>query len=166
MNPHLEDREEQPYVSIAIEANLQEWGKVNALIPELFTWLGDREPAGAPFFRHRVIGGMEERFELEVGIPVVRPTEPDGRVQAGSKPAGTYAVLMHEAHPDTIVNSHQALLTWAEEHGIELSRTNEAWDALFESYLTNPEEEPNPTKWRTELAYLTTPTAALPGSAT
>lgn len=154
MNPHLEHREEQPYASIAIKANFQEWGAVNALIPELFTWLGAREPAGAPFFRHRVIGGMEERFELEVGIPLTAPIAGDGRVQAGSKPAGTYVVLTHEGHPDTIANSHVALVEWAAEQGLELAKTGESWDALFESYLTNPEEEPTPEKWRTELAYL------------
>jgi effector-binding domain-containing protein len=155
MDPTLEQRHEQPYASIAISANFQEWGAVNALIPELLAWLGDREPAGAPFFRHRVIGGMTERFELEVGIPVTDPVTGDGRVQAGSKPAGTYVVLTHEAHPDSIAASHAALVRWADEHGIELARTGAAWDALFESYLTNPEEEPNQDRWRTELAYLT-----------
>jgi effector-binding domain-containing protein len=154
MDPHLEHREEQPYASIAIKANFQEWGAVNALIPELLAWQGAREPAGPPFFRHRVIGGMEERFELEVGIPVTDPFTGDGRIQPGAKPAGTYVVLMHEAHPDTIANSHVALVKWAEEQGIELAKTGQAWEALFESYLTNPEVEPNPEKWQTELAYL------------
>jgi effector-binding domain-containing protein len=154
MTPRLEHRDEQPYASIAVKANFQEWGTVNALIPELLAWQGDREPVGAPFFRHRVIGGMEERFELEVGIPVLTSFTGDGRIQPGTKPAGTYAVLTHEGHPDTIATSHLSLVTWAAQQGWELSRTGEAWDALFESYLNNPKEEPAPEKWRTELAYL------------
>jgi len=156
MEPTLHTRAEQPYVSIPIKANFTEWGQVNALIPELLGWLGTtREPAGAVFFRHRVIGGMAERFELEVGIPLAQPTTGDTRVQAGAKPAGTYVVLMHEGHPDTIADSHLKLAKWAETNGVALAKTGEAWDALFESYLTNPEQEPDPTKWQTELAYLT-----------
>lgn len=155
MEPTLRTRAEQPYVAIPVKANFTEWGQVNALVPELIEWLGSREPAGAVFFRHRVIGGMEERFELEVGIPVAEPTTGDTRVHSGAKPAGTYVVLMHEGHPDTIADSHRKLVEWAEEKGVELARTGTTWDALFESYLTNPKEEPDPTKWQTELAYLT-----------
>ncbi len=156
MTPELETRPAQPYVSIPVTANFQEWGQVNALVPELYTWLGDREPAGAPFYRYYVIGGMTDRFELEVGIPVRTPLPGDERVRPGAKPAGTYAVLTHEGHPDGIAETHLTLVEWAAAQDVRLAKTNTRWEALFESYLTNPEDEPDMTRWRTELAYLVT----------
>lgn len=154
MEPTLEARPEQPYASIPVKATFREWGKVNALVPELFTWLGDTEPAGAPFYRYRVIGSSEEQFDLEVGLPLTASTKGTDRIRPGVRPAGTYAVLIHEGHPDGIAEAHLALVKWAEDNGIELAKTGDVWEALFESYLTKPEEEPDMNNWRAELAYL------------
>jgi effector-binding domain-containing protein len=155
MEPTLETRPEQPYASIPVKATFREWGEVNALVPELFAWLGDTPPAGAPFYRYHVIGGHEDQFDLEVGLPLTSPTRGTARIRPGSKPAGTYAVLVHEGHPDTIANTHLALVKWAADNDIELAKKDNTWEALFESYLTNPEEESDLNNWRTELAYLT-----------
>lgn len=162
--PKPEQRSEQPYVSIPIKATLREWGQVNALVEETLGWLGRNgtPPAGAPFFRHRVIGSMDEKFELEVGFPLAEPVPGDGRVVAGAKPAGTYVVLMHDGHPDGISNSHLELIRWAEGAGITLAKSDNAgttvWEAMFESYLTNPDDEPDLNRWQTELVYLVSST--------
>ncbi|MCT2584205.1 GyrI-like domain-containing protein [Actinophytocola gossypii] len=152
----FQQRSEQPYVSIPARATLREWGTVNALVPEVYGWLAARDiaPAGALFYRHKIVGGMDEPFEVEVGVPVAAPVEGDGRVLAGAKPAGRYAVRMHRGHPDRIVETHQALLAWAEEQGFPAARDGEAWVGVYESYLTDPEDEPDPVKWETEVAYL------------
>lgn len=156
MEPTLEHRAAQPYAAIPIKASLREWGGVNALEEETLTWLraNGREPAGAPFFRYRVIGGMDERFELEVGFPVSTPITADGRVLAGSKPEGTYLVTVHEGHPDQIADTHLSLIRWAAAKGIQPAKEHDVWEAMFESYETDPEDEPDPANWRTEIAYL------------
>ena len=155
----FEERAEQPYVAIPIRATLREWGSVNALVPEVYGWLAARNtaPAGALFYRHRVVGGMDEKFEVEVGVPVATRVEGDGRVVAGAKPGGRYAVRMHRGHPDGIAETHLALVAWATEQGFPPVRDGEIWVGMFESYLTDPEDEPNPDKWATELAYLVSP---------
>ena len=154
--PTVLERTEQPYVAIPIEATLREWGEVNALIPEVLAWLGERgiAPAGALFYRHRVIGGFDEKFSVEVGFPVAEPVEGDGRVVAGAKPAGRYVVATHHGHPDGIAQSHLALVDWAGRQAVPLAKEGDVWGGLFESYLSDPEVEPDPAKWETELAYL------------
>lgn len=155
----FEERAEQPYVAIPARATLREWGSVNALVPEVFGWLAARNiaPAGALFYRHRVVGGMDEKFEVEVGVPVATPVEGDGRVVVGAKPGGRYAVRMHRGHPDGIAETHLALVAWATEQGFPPVRDGETWVGMFESYLTDPEDEPDPNRWETELAYLVSP---------
>lgn len=159
--PTLQDRAVQPYVSIRTQANFTEWGGVNALVPEVLDWLkrNDAEPAGPPFYRYHVIGGMADRFDLEVGFPVAAPMAGDDRVIAGALPAGRYLVLAHQGHPDSIAGSHAALVDWAEQHGIELTGSADRlrWGVMYESYQTDPANEPDPNRWTTELAYLTKP---------
>jgi effector-binding domain-containing protein len=154
--PTVLERTEQPYVAIPIRATLREWGEVNALVPEVYGWLAARgiTPAGAVFYRHLVVGGFDEKFSVEVGVPVAEPVEGDGRVQAGAKPAGRYVVAVHHGHPDGIAQSHRALVAWAEREGVPLAKDGEVWGGMYESYRTDPAVEPDPTKWETELAYL------------
>ena len=154
--PTVLERTEQPYVAIPIRATLREWGEVNALVPEVYGWLAARgiAPAGAVFYRHHVIGGVDEKFSVEVGVPVAEPVEGDGRVLAGAKPAGRYVVDVHHGHPDGIAKAHLALVDWAARHDVPLAKDGDVWGGLFESYLSDPEVEPDLGKWETELAYL------------
>lgn len=157
IEPRVEHRAEQPTAGIRMRATLGEWGEVNALGPEVLTWLAARGsgPAGAPYYRYRVIGGFEDKFDVEVGYPVAAPVTGDDRVLAGVLPAGDYVVADHVGHPDGIEESHLALVAWAEEQGIVLAKDGEVWETMFESYQTDPDDEPDPNKWRTELVYLT-----------
>ncbi|OLT32639.1 hypothetical protein BJF79_35875 [Actinomadura sp. CNU-125] len=144
------------YAGVPIGVTLAEWGRANALVPEIYGWLAQRgiTPGGGPVYRYRTIGDTERPFELEVGVPVAAPVEGDGRVLARTLPEGAYAVLLHEGHPDGLGEAHRALRAWAEGEGHFLDRDGDAWAAVYESYLTDPAQEPDLNKWRTELAYL------------
>ncbi|WP_152365532.1 GyrI-like domain-containing protein [Microlunatus speluncae] len=155
--PRVEDRSEQPYVSIRTRANFTEWGGVNALIGEVQDWLAARElaPAGPPLYRYHLIGNLTDRFDVEVGFPVAAPVAGDERVITGALPAGRYLVLEHRGHPDSIGGSHAALVDWAEAHGVALTGSPDRlrWGLMFESYVTDPAEVPEPGQWVTELVY-------------
>lgn len=158
--PRIEVRAEQPCVSIPIRVALREWGRANALVPEVFGWLQHRgiAPGGPLFYRYRVIGGADEEFHLEVGVPLAEPVAGDGRVAAGRVPGGSYAVLTHHGHPDRIRESFAVLEEWARRRGIAWAVRDVAgrtvWDGRFEFYLTDPAVQPDPRRWSTQIAYL------------
>lgn len=161
--PSLERREQRYYAGIPIRASLSEWYRVNALVPEIYEWLARNGivPLGGPVYRYRTIGDHEREFDLDVGVPTAGPVTGDGRVHAGILPAGRYAVMIHHGHPDQQVRSHEALQAWVKAQGLAFALAgangtggDEVWTARCESYLTNPAEEPDLTKWSTELAYL------------
>jgi effector-binding domain-containing protein len=158
--PQVEVRAAQKYIAIPIEANLNEWKKVNTLIKEVFEWLDQKslQPNGAPFFRYWIIGDKYEKFKLEVGVPIRRSVEGDERVIVNTIPAGKYAVLVHTGHPDRIHNSLKLLEEWAVKRGFEWAKdmedNKEIWSGRFEFYLTDPAVEPNLENWSTEILYL------------
>lgn|SRR5690625_5205829 len=159
--PNIQKVEEKrPYVSIPIEVTLKEWNKATALVGKVLAWTAKKKVdiAGAPFFKYRVIGDMDRKFSIEVGVPVSNVVEGDGRVIAGFIPAGSYVSLVHDGHPDQIRASHQAVEDWANQQGLEwdISKDKdekEVWGGRFEFYLSNPVEQPDPNKWSTLLQY-------------
>jgi effector-binding domain-containing protein len=159
--PVLEDRAARPYAAIPISASLARWGEVNALVPEMFAWLAERDlpPAGPPFYRYWVAGDHEREFRLEVGVPVAEPVQGDGRVIPGTIPAGRYLVAVHHGHPDRLFRFIGEVDKWAADHGVRWdTRTVNGEEILggrFDFWLTDPAHSPDPETWSTELAYLT-----------
>src|SRR5581483_12451225 len=101
--PTVVVRPPQPYVGVKTTIAMNEIGTfADRVFPELFGWLGQRgiAPAGAPFFRyHRFADGQ---LEMEAGVPVGAPAAGDGRVEAGTLPAGRYASLVHTGSYDQL----------------------------------------------------------------
>ncbi|RNF39475.1 GyrI-like domain-containing protein [Planococcus salinus] len=158
--PIIEKRIEQPYVGIPIYATLLDWDKVNALISEIFDWLDrkDIEPVGPPFYRYWVIGGIDENYELEVGVPVERMVTGNSRIIASSIPGGSYVTAKHRGHPDLLEYSLEVLEQWSKREELEFDKRwegeDEIWTGRFEFYLTDPDEEPDLDKWEIEIAFL------------
>lgn len=157
--PEIEQRSEQQYVAIRTTAAMGQIGEAAApLIGEVFGWLASHgiEPSGPPLFRYLAID-MENELELDVGVPVAQRVPADGRVRARSLPAGTYVTAMYTGPYDGVMDATSELLAWAEQQGVvwdsEPTTNGEAWGARVEFYLTDPEEEPDPGKWETLLAF-------------
>jgi effector-binding domain-containing protein len=155
--PKLEDRNEQHYVGIRTQVTMQELGTViPQLLGEVFAWLGKQgiAPAGAPFIRYLVID-MEALLDIEMGVPVASTLSGDGRVSAGVLPAGRYASLVYTGI-DNGIKANWALLKWGAEKGLVwdswVAEKGDGFGARIESYLSDPEKEPDPAKWETEVA--------------
>jgi effector-binding domain-containing protein len=77
--------------------------------------------------------------------------------RAGTLPAGRFAIMTHTGSPDTLVAATAKLLDWAEARGLawDISQTDagEHWGCRLELYLTNPAEQPDASKWQTQLAF-------------
>lgn len=158
--PHIRKEATRHYVYTPIQVTLREWGKANALFPELFGWMAERNIpfAGAPFIRFRMIGDMEIPYDIEVGVPVDSPIEGDARTLPGILPAGEYVVYTHVGHPDELEGAHDIIKDWARKTGHTLAHkvANDriVWTCMTEAFLTDPSVEPDHTKWVTEVAYL------------
>ena len=172
--PALEQRAAQPVVLIPITVTMAQWGQANALVPELFAWLGQRglTPAGPLFYRYLIVGDLgvdgDAPFRLEIGIPVARAVEGDDRVVSGEIPAGTYATITHHGHPDQLEQTCGRLEAWAAQEDITFATTDEGyddvWGGRYEFFLTDPDVEPDLNNWKIEVAYLVDERSAQQGA--
>lgn len=152
------------YVGIPITAHLSEFGAPegpNAMIPHVYQWLADREvvPQGGPLYIYRYVGMPDEPLDLTVAVPVAEPVKPTSGFVLGSLPAGTYIVGRHLGAPDQIPDSHAKVQQWAEqnEYRLDVLRNDDGtlWTGHAEHFLTDPTEEPDASKWITELLFKT-----------
>jgi len=158
--PEIVTRAEQPYVAIRGHVSMAELGAFAVRTGEVFAWLGSRglTPAGPPFLKYNVIDMMRQ-LEVENGVPLTAPVENtgDGEVISGVLPAGRYATVTHVGHPSELAGTTKALLDWAAARGLtwDMSpgETGERWGSRLEFYLTDPREEPDMSKWITQLAF-------------
>ncbi len=156
--PEITQRAAQPYAGISAWVTMAEVGSVAHRLPEIFGWLGARgiTPAGPPFFRYHVID-MERQLLVEAGVPVASPVDDDGGIRGGTLPAGRYAVMTHTGAPNTLVAATTTLLARGQDHGLawDVSQTDagQKWGCRLEFYLTDPAEQPDTSKWQTELAF-------------
>jgi len=156
-HPKLEDRNEQHYAGIRTEVPMGQLpNAIPQLLGEVFAWLGKQgiTPAGAPFIRYHVID-MKAKLDIELGVPVAAAVSGNGRVSAGVLPAGRYASLIYTGVTNGL-EGNRVLIDWAKEKGIAWDRWDsdkgDAFRSRIESYLTDPDEEPDPAKWETEVA--------------
>jgi effector-binding domain-containing protein len=166
--PQIQERAAQPYVGIrAQSASEQEFRRaVDRGFPELFGWLRENgiQPTGAPFIRYLEVAADGQPLRFELGAPIATEVSGSGRVHADALPAGRYATLLHvgpynsSKAPD-LADARAELRDWAQGQGLEWNGSETAngtaFAACVEWYLTDPSSEPDWSKWRTELAYLT-----------
>ena len=97
-------------------------------------------------------------MDCEAGFPVNEALEGDGYVRAGVFPAGNYASIIYTGDFKDMMQAHIALENYIKEQGlVEKSATEEGrteWGGRTEFYLVDPELEPNPEKWQTEIVFL------------
>jgi effector-binding domain-containing protein len=156
--PQIVTRAEQPYVAIRGQVTMAEIGPFAGRTGEVFAWLAARglAPAGPPFLKYNVIDMMRQ-LEIDNGVPVAAPVNGDGDVIAGILPAGRYATVTHVGHPSELMGATKALLDWAAGQGLTWdmspSADGDRWGSRLEIYLTDPRQEPDMSKWVTQLAF-------------
>lgn len=161
--PKLTHRPAQHYAVIRFKAPIPFGDLVQPAHEEVLTWLKTKglAPSGAPIIRY-LTTDMSTKLDLEIGWPVAELVESDERVNCITLPGGRYAVISYFGpyEGDGLYKANGALIEWAEKNNISWSKVimdgEEWWDARFESYETDPGEEPDPQKWQTDVVFLTT----------
>jgi hypothetical protein len=150
--PEIETRTEQPYAAVRAHVTMSTIGELGARFGEVFAWLGARgvTPSGAPFFRYLVVD-MARELVVEAGVPVASPVTGD------VLPAGRYASLTQVGPPDELIGANKELQDWVAGQGLAFDvspgEDGDHWGCRLEFYLTDPSQEPDPSKWVTQLAF-------------
>ena len=157
--PQIEEKQAQNYVAIRTQVPMEKLSEViPQYIDETEAWLTDKghEPVGVPIVRYHIID-MESELDIEVGWCTQEAVLGDERISSGIIPAGKYGTLTY-TDVNKGIEGNGALIQWAEANDIEW----DAWDdpkghafrSRVEYMLDGPDDDPNPTNWRTEVAIL------------
>ena len=159
-----QQRQKVHYLGVPVSARFSEFGAPggpNESVPRIYQWLGEHQiaPLGGPLYIYQFIGDVDESVDLTVAVPVAEQLSPTDGLVGGSLPAGTYVVGRHIGEPDGIPAAHDATKEWAAANGHLLGpvakEDGRQWTGHAEHFLTDPTEEPDTSKWVTELLFKT-----------
>lgn len=124
------------------------------ILPHVFTYATKAQIplAGPPLCRYRDWGPA--LVTLEAGIPVAEGAAAGDGVEVGQLWAGEAAVTIHTGPYDTLTDAYTAVDKWLAANGLLPA------DALWESYLTDPGEVPDPAEWKTQIFWPCKPDGA------
>jgi effector-binding domain-containing protein len=155
--PKIEARTAQHYVGIRTQIPMHTMPQViPQFIDETEAWLQEHavEPVGAPFIRYYVID-MEDLLDIEIGWPIASALTGNERILAGVIPAGRYASLIY-TDVQKGIEGNKILIEWAKEQGLKWDAWDtgkgEAFRSRIEIFMDGPVDDPDPAKWRTEVA--------------
>lgn len=101
-------------------------------------------PAGRWFTHHLRMDPAT--FDFEIGVPVPRDVAPAGRVRPGELPAATVARTVYHGGYEGLAAAWPRLDAWIVAQG------RRPGPSLWEVYLTDPQANPDPATWQTELS--------------
>lgn len=96
---------------------------------------------GPPFGKYYGIPG--ETVDVEAGFPVGGPISAADGVIPGVLPGGPVVEAVHVGPYDTLPATYREVERWIDERGL---RTIEL---MWESYVSDPGEQPDPASWQT-----------------
>lgn len=99
---------------------------------------------GAPFARYHDFGDI---IDLEAGMAVATPIQPDGAVKPSQLPGGPAAIAVHRGPYETLTATYDAIGNWIER--TDRHPNGGPW----EIYLTDPGTEPDPASWLTQIIW-------------
>ena len=88
-----------------------------------------------------------EVVTVEAGLPVSAPVEASGDVHPLVLPGGRAVVGVHVGPYDSLEATYTELTSWMAARGLTPAGT------MWESYLSDPEAEPDPATWRTRITW-------------
>jgi effector-binding domain-containing protein len=155
--PIVDERPERHTAGIRLKAPVRDFKKViPRTLTEVLAWVKEHGVGvgDPPFMRFHVIN-MEGEMDIELGVPVASSVQPDDRITPGVLPAGRYASLIYTGR-DRGYAGNGVLINWAQKQGLKWDRwddpAGDAFACRYESFLTDPAEEPDHKKWETEVA--------------
>jgi effector-binding domain-containing protein len=88
-----------------------------------------------------------ETVVVEAGFPVAARPEPHGDAHRFVLPGGRAVRAVHVGPYETMGQTYEDLQAWMAQHQLEPAV------GMWECYLSDPEAEPDPATWRTEIIW-------------
>jgi len=122
---------------------------IGKLFGEVFQFIGMNmiECVSPPFVRYLVWDEKTDKNVLEAGTFIKAPATGNERVKFQEIPAQKYARAIHTGAYETVYTTYTALEKYIKDNKLIQA------GAPFEIYITDPEKEPDMTKWETEVLY-------------
>jgi effector-binding domain-containing protein len=98
-------------------------------------------PIGPPFAKYYGMPG--DVIDVEAGFPIDRVIAPSGEVAGGMLPAGRTVEATHVGPYETLADSYAEVEEFIGAHHLVPGAY------MWESYLSDPQAEPDPSHWRT-----------------
>jgi effector-binding domain-containing protein len=112
----------------------------------LFAYLGPRAGQTTGVFA-RYYTMSETNAVMDTGVMLAAPVAGEGNITAGEIAEGDAAVTTHVGPYETVAAAYEAVQAWIAANHRTVA------GAPLEVYLTDPETEPDPAKWRTEVIF-------------
>lgn len=129
-------------------------------LDKAMAWLKARavRPSGAPLIRYHfcpTVPSNDASVDVCIAWPISTPISPDDSIAVESIPGGTYASLVFTGAENGIAGN-AALLSWIDENGLTpdcwQQSGGEAFAGRVEYLIDGPEDSPDPSTWRSEVA--------------
>jgi effector-binding domain-containing protein len=157
--PELVEFSSKPTAGIRRWVTFEEFvGVIPQMAGEVVEWVAKQgsEVEGPLYIRYCDIA-MPVKMEVEVGF-FVKPGLPTGdeSVTVGEMPAGRYLSTRYIGPYDGLMDATACVVGFAKEKGIRWdsweTADGEGFASRFELYLTDPDEDPDPQTWITDIA--------------
>lgn len=153
--PKVVTRTATPYYAIKASVRIPFTADINKAMPVVATWFGSHgvDRPGPAVFRYNVIKMPE--LEMEFGHINRKKLATSGQVEAGTLPAGKYATVTYFGHYRNLYQVTAVLIGWAKTTGLAFdvveSKAGDRFAGRFELYPNGPMDEPDSSKWETQL---------------
>ena len=159
--PKIEHRKKQNYVAIRMAVPIPFGKYLQPAWDEVYDWLNRKEiqPAGPALIRY-LTTDMSRELDIDVGFTTDRAVKGSECITADVLSAGKYATLLYTGpyKGKGIFKATVALLDWAKANKVKWNTSKrkgvEWWHGRVEFYTSDPAIEKDPTKFKTELAFL------------
>lgn len=157
--PELVEYASRPTAGIRRWVTFDEFGTViSQAAGDVAGWVGEQggELEGPLYIRYYDIA-MPVKMEVEIGF-FVKPglSQDDDRVSIGEMPAGRYLNTRYTGHYDGLMDATACVVGFARQKGIQWdsweTQDGEGFAARFELYISDPDENPDPQTWITDIA--------------
>lgn len=144
-----EERERVPAITVRVRTTMARIPEdLGSIYQQVFLYLQQTgtTPAAPPFARYHEMTDVD--IDMEAGISISTEAPGNEQVRASELPAGPVASVWYIGpYGEGMAAAYNAIEQWMAEN----QRTPAG--APWEVYWTDPEEEPDPEKYRTEIVW-------------